>query len=601
MTANPIHPDQAPPRHVLVVDDNRATADSTTELLSLCPGWIADVAYDGGDCLRQACARRPDVVLLDLRMPVMGGLEVARRIRAQYPGNAPYLIAVTGCAEEVEDLAAMDQVFDRVLAKPLDIEELLSSLQRLARNGQPVEPSAKAFVDVAEVFTRAARKVAPLAAARGLDLSYDHVGDSVLVLDDAVQLHRAFDPMWLSLLDVVRGGSILLRTRADLRPSGTATLTVDAAATGPFVDSGRIAIWLDGLGLRHDAASASASEGTGATPSPLRQGRCARTGAQLSCWLDAKEGLLLRATLHYPQATRNEAVGRPLVRDAHAWLVARHVLPMAAETLRLRRLGWAVTPMDSCTQAKAALADAHTPSSSAPDLLVVFGEDGLALADVLPLARAMPATTRCLMALTSGHAWLGAPDELPGFELCTSPFSPLDLAGLCKPHLSDTADAADAADAGEPAAAAGWAQDTLQAGLTRPTDPGLDDRPRVLVVDDSDVNRLVGRSLVEILGYAADSAHDGLDAIDSCRRRPPACVLMDVDMPVLGGIDATARLRELQRAGELPLFPVIAATANGDYEAACLAVGMDGFLVKPLDLRQLRAMLRRFTDGVVVR
>lgn len=63
-------------------------------------------------------------------------------------------------------------------------------------------------------------------------------------------------------------------------------------------------------------------------------------------------------------------------------------------------------------------------------MLVVFEEDDVAMADVPPLARVMPATTRRLMAVTSGHAWLGAPDELPGFELCTAPFSPLDLGGL---------------------------------------------------------------------------------------------------------------------------------------------------------------------------
>ncbi len=598
MSATLYHPAQPRPLHVLIADDNRATADSIAELLRLSPdsAWVVEVAYDGGDCLRQACARRPDAVLLDLRMPVMGGLEVARRIRAQYPGSAPYLIAVTGCAEEVEDLAAVDQVFDRVLAKPLDTDELQVSLQRLARSGHPTEPSLQVLVDVAEVLTRAARKLAPLAAARSIDLSYDHVGDSVLVQGDAVGLHRAFDPLWLSLLDVVRGGSILLRTQADLQPSGGATLTVDAAASGPFVDSARMAIWLDSLGLRH----APAPVGTGVTPALLRQGLCARTGVQLSCWLDADEGLLLRATQHHPQATRSVAVGRPMVRHAHAWLVARQVLPMAAETLRLRRLGWAVTPMDSCAQAKAALvdADAHTPASGAPGLLVVFGEPGLALADVLSLARAMPASTRCLMAVTTGHAWLGAPDTLPGYELCIAPFSPLDLAGLCMQHHRDPADAADTAGT---AAATGWAQDTLQAGLTCPFDTDSGDLPRVLVVDDSAVNRLVGCGLVELLGYAADSAHDGLDAIDSCRRRPPACVLMDVDMPVLGGIDATARLRELQRAGELPLFPVIAATANSDREPACRAAGMDGFLLKPLDLRLLHAMLRRFTDGVVAR
>lgn len=580
--------------HVLVADDNHETADTTAELLALSPGWEAHVAYDGGDCLRQAFAKRPDAVLLDLRMPVMGGLEVARRIRAQYPGDAPYLIAVTGCAAEVEDLPAIDQVFDRILAKPLDTDALCESLQRLARDGRPLEPAQKTVIDVAELLTRAARKVAPLAAARGIDLGYDHLGDSILVFDDPVQLHRGFDHLWLGLLDMVRGGSVLLRTQADLRPSGSATLTVDAAATGPLVDAAQLAQWLDSAGFGTEAAD---STGT-APPSPLRQGRCPITGAQLTCWLDADEGLLLRATLQYTQATLNDAVGRPAVRHATAWLVARQVMPMASETLRLRRLGWVARPMDSCQQAMAAL---HA-GADAPELLVVCGDASLPLADVQTLAHAMPSTTRCLAGVPSGHPWLGLQEGLAGIEVCTLPFSPSDLSGLCLPHLARPLAPHADGTAGDAASAGAFGGDTTFAGLTRPAElAAVDERPRVLVVDDSAVNRLVGRGLVEMLGYTADSAHDGLDAIDRCRRRPPACVLMDVDMPVLGGIDAAVRLRDLQRSGELPLFPVIAATADPGAEAACRAAGMDAFLVKPLDLQLLRALLRRYTDDVTVR
>ena len=569
---------EAEPLRVLVADDNRSTADTTAELLSLQPGWVVAVAYDGGDCLHQARVRRPDAVLLDLQMPVLGGLAVARSIRTEYPDNPPYLIAVTGCAEEVDDLAAMDSVFDRVLAKPLDIDALCAGLQSLVRHGQAAQTSVAALIDVAEVLTRAVRKVAPLAAARGIDLGYDHLGDSILVLDDAVRLHRAFDRMWLGMLDMVQGGTLLLRTQVQLRPSGSATLTVDATATGLFTDSPRIAAWLDSLGLRsHPLPDDSAAL------SPLRQGRCPLSGASLSCWVGADQGLLLRATLQYPQASINGAVGRPQAAPARAWLVATRAMPMAAEAQRLRRLGWTVVAMDSCDHALAMLAAPEQPAG-APDLLVVFAEAGQTVAGLLALRQALPAkTTRCLLPVVNGHPWLGTPDSIPGYVVCTTPFSPLDLAGLCHAHKpSQPHDAA--------------APDPPRAG-----DLGLDARPRVLVVDDGAVNRIVGRGLVEMLGYEVDTAHDGLDAIDRCKRRPPACVLMDVDMPVLGGLEAARRLCELQRAGELPLFPVIAATANSDAEAACRAVGMVGFLVKPMDLNLLRSLLRRFTDDVVLR
>ena len=584
------------PLHVLVADDHRATADTTAELLAQSPGWVAHVAYDGGDCLRQACAQRPDAVLLDLRMPVMGGLEVARRIRAHYPGRAPYLIAVTGCSEEVEDLPAIDLVFDRILAKPLDTEVLCDSLQRLARDGQPVEPAALMLVDVAELLTRAARKVAPVAAARSVDLGYDHIGDTILVLDDPVRLHRAFDHLWLGVLDMVRGGSVLLRTQADLRPSGSAALMVDAAATGPLVDASVLDAWLRSVGLDRLAVGGL----NGAPVFLLRQGRCPITGALLTCWQDANEGLLLRATLHYAQASGSAAAGRPLVQQATAWVVARQVMPMASEAMRLRRLGWVVKPMDSCPQALDALT-AQAGSAAGPDLLLVCCDGAQPMAEVQALAQAMPAGTRCVAGVPSGHPWLGLQDALPGIEVCTLPFSPSDLIGLCQPHRAPlTVARGEGANAGESGAARAG-QDTALAAVAHLAGRPADERPLVLVVDDSAVNRLVGRALVEMLGYTADSAHDGLDAIDHCRRHPPDCVLMDVDMPVLGGIDAAARLRDLQRSGELPLFPVIAATADAEAEAACRAAGMDAFLLKPLDLHQLRALLHRFTDDVTVR
>jgi CheY-like chemotaxis protein len=68
-------------------------------------------------------------------------------------------------------------------------------------------------------------------------------------------------------------------------------------------------------------------------------------------------------------------------------------------------------------------------------------------------------------------------------------------------------------------------------------------------------------------------------------------------MPVLGGIDATGTIRELQRLGRLPPFPIVAATADDDAQTRdrCRRAGMDGFVGKPLGLQALREELSRVT------
>ena len=117
-------------------------------------------------------------------------------------------------------------------------------------------------------------------------------------------------------------------------------------------------------------------------------------------------------------------------------------------------------------------------------------------------------------------------------------------------------------------------------------------RRRALVVDDNLVNQIVATGLLQVLGLEVDIADDGDDAVESCLREPPDFVLMDIHMPRMDGIEATRRLRALQREGTLPRFPIVAATA-GTSEAACEDVGMDGFLTKPLSVEKIGRELRR--------
>jgi two-component system, sensor histidine kinase and response regulator len=124
--------------------------------------------------------------------------------------------------------------------------------------------------------------------------------------------------------------------------------------------------------------------------------------------------------------------------------------------------------------------------------------------------------------------------------------------------------------------------------------PGLP----ILVAEDNVVNQKVTRLLLHNLGYTAEIAANGREAVDALHRRRFALVLMDAQMPVLDGIEATREIRQAQLAGELGEnagVRIVAMTANamaGDREA-CLAAGMDDYLAKPVKPDALRAMLDR--------
>jgi CheY-like chemotaxis protein len=120
----------------LVVDDSTDTAVSTGEVLAG-HGFAVQVATTGREAVRLARTEAPDVVLLDLSMPVMDGFEVARAICANLPPGAPrpVLVAVTGYGSE-DDLARTREAgFDLHLVKPVEPSVLVGLLRHLDRAG----------------------------------------------------------------------------------------------------------------------------------------------------------------------------------------------------------------------------------------------------------------------------------------------------------------------------------------------------------------------------------------------------------------------------------------------------------------------------------
>jgi CheY-like chemotaxis protein len=103
---------------------------------------------------------------------------------------------------------------------------------------------------------------------------------------------------------------------------------------------------------------------------------------------------------------------------------------------------------------------------------------------------------------------------------------------------------------------------------------------RVLVAEDNLVNQRVVQLMLRKHGCSPDFVVNGLDALDAVERREYDAILMDCQMPVLDGYEATRRLRNDPRFRDLHIIAMTANSMEGDRER-CLASGMDDYLAKP--------------------
>ncbi len=213
------------------------------------------------------------------------------------------------------------------------------------------------------------------------------------------------------------------------------------------------------------------------------------------------------------------------------------------------------------------------------------GMDGLMLADEirkLPEAARLPLILLASMGMAADH-----PDVVKaGFVCClTKPIKPVQLREVLARAVSGTRPAT------SPPAAPSKLDPLLASRLPM----------RVLVCDDNIVNQKVAVRLVQQMGYHADVAANGLQALAALDRQPYDFILMDVMMPEMDGLEATRVIRERQR--DRTNFPnykspiiIVAMTASamqGDREK-CLAAGMDDYMAKPVRPEDMRAMMERW-------
>ena len=120
---------------------------------------------------------------------------------------------------------------------------------------------------------------------------------------------------------------------------------------------------------------------------------------------------------------------------------------------------------------------------------------------------------------------------------------------------------------------------------------------RLLLAEDNQVNQLLAIAMLQKAGHRVDIASNGIEAVEAVLSRPYDLVLMDIQMPEMDGIQATRRIRAMPDAkGRIPIVAITANAMRGDRERL-LQAGMNDYVAKPIDRKQLFEVIQRWSGG----
>jgi CheY-like chemotaxis protein len=115
----------------------------------------------------------------------------------------------------------------------------------------------------------------------------------------------------------------------------------------------------------------------------------------------------------------------------------------------------------------------------------------------------------------------------------------------------------------------------------------------VLVAEDEPSLRYLAKRQLRALGFQCDLAEDGQGAVEKASQNTYGLILMDIQMPVMNGLEATTAIRKNENQSNQKSTPIVAMTANPD-KSACINAGMDDFIFKPVLLADLDKVVKRW-------
>lgn len=423
-------------------------------------------------------------------------------------------------------------------------------------------------VDFGDVFTIAVRHVVPLARRRRLSFAFDCQCKGLRFTADPVTLQGGLHRLFLELVGLMRGGSLLISAKA-ADSEGLPRIRIHVAGVGPIGSPDEIAATCKRMLLEPDLP------GPRPSGAMVARGLCPHTSGAIELSAILGEGVLITLEISSLEPAPEDECQQHDALGARAWLVNVDDALATSWTARLQRLGWAISRFPSYHAAMDQLRDA--PQSARPALVLVLETGDPAKDGTLDLPGLLPGWSRLVYAVQTGSITLRHPQAVSGYEVHVYPLTPHELQAI-------TDGAAEHDDEGS--------------GTTVPMPLAASDMPVVLIVDDTALNLVVGQCFAEALGYSVRTAHDGLEAIEACRQQPPHVVLMNLDMPRLNGIDTVRSLRAMQSEGSIPPFPITIVTAGWTPQVRknCLDAGADACLEKPMSLEAMAQELSRLSS-----
>jgi len=213
--------------------------------------------------------------------------------------------------------------------------------------------------------------------------------------------------------------------------------------------------------------------------------------------------------------------------------------------------------------------------------LMMPGMDGFSVAEHI---RQQPALVRPTILMLSSGGQLGEIDRCNALGLAAYLLKPIKPSELLDAIVTALAS-------------------TLEPNAQRAAPPEPDDLPqgpglRILVAEDNPINTLVAVRTLEKAGHRVTVALNGREALEAVERTLFDLVLMDVQMPIMGGFEAVGRIREREKGTgqHLPILALTAGAMKGDRER-CLEAGMDGYIGKPIHAEELFAAIAAVLSG----
>ena len=422
------------------------------------------------------------------------------------------------------------------------------------------------------------------AASRGLELIVNvHPGTSERVVGDPQRLRQCLLNLVSNAIKFTKQGEIVVEVRSEPNSRGQALTRFEVRDTGMGIAEKTLESLFQPF-VQADSSTTRHFGGTGLGLSIVRR-LVELMGGEIgvSSTLGAGSRFFFTLPLKHVEAVtpalrRADARGRILIVDDN--VTNQRVL-----SSQLEHAGYAVTTIGSGAAALEKLQIAAT-SPGAFDMVITDFQmpdmDGAVLGERII---SMPELTNTRLVMLTSLDRQGDTSRLAAMGFAAYLTKPVRVRQLLA--------AVARVMSGEPRQ---WQMDTqpmITGNMLAPAAVQERFAGQVLLVEDNFVNQKVAVKFLERLGCSVEVATNGAEGVAAFQARPFDIVLMDLQMPVMDGMAATRKIRELETAGHVPIIALTANAMSGDRER-CEAAGMDGYLTKPIEVDRLRSMLMKF-------